>query len=250
MVEKGEFKYQTHTGHKLTAKEDIFINVYIETDNATEAARKAGYGKKKQLALENKLKNSIEDNKKELSITKVEKDISTANIDLEKGISHTRKELDKNVPHTKLELEKNVSVTKAELEKELSRYLAVKGNNVRQKSYIAQEIFYRKQQLIEKNKDSICSAEELLTYLSKVVRGEEKDQFGLDIPISERTRAAVELAKRVIDLPNKTPTEAPKISITLDWTNDNSDAIDADFTPKESEDEDVTIGQTNAQIGD
>ena len=239
MVEKGEFKYQTHTGHKLTAKEDIFINVYIETDNATEAARKAGYGKKKQLALENKLKNSIEDNKKELSITEVEKDISTANIDLEKGISHTRKELDKNVPHTKLELEK-----------ELSRYLAVKGNNVRQKSYIAQEIFYRKQQLIEKNKDSICSAEELLTYLSKVVRGEEKDQFGLDIPISERTRAAVELAKRVIDLPNKTPTEAPKISITLDWTNDNSDAIDADFTPKESEDEDVTIGQTNAQIGD
>ena len=239
MVEKGEFKYQTHTGHKLTAKEDIFINVYIETDNATEAARKAGYGKKKQLALENKLKNSIEDNKKELSITKVEKDISTANIDLEKGISHTRKELDKNVPHTKLELEK-----------ELSRYLAVKGNNVRQKSYIAQEIFYRKQQLIEKNKDSICSAEELLTYLSKVVRGEEKDQFGLDIPISERTRAAVELAKRVIDLPNKTPTEAPKISITLDWTNDNSDAIDADFTLKENDDEDVAIGQTNAQIGD
>ena len=239
MVEKGEFKYQTHTGHKLTAKEDIFINVYIETDNATEAARKAGYGKKKQLALENKLKNSIEDNKKELSTTKVEKDISTANIDLEKGISHTRKELDKSVPHTKLELEK-----------ELSRYLAVKGNNVRQKSYIAQEIFYRKQQLVEKNKESICSAEELLTYLSKVVRGEEKDQFGLDIPISERTRAAVELAKRVIDLPNKTPTEAPKISITLDWANDNSDAIDADFTLKENDDEDVAIGQTNAQIGD
>lgn len=45
-------------------------------------------------------------------------------------------------------------------------------------------------------KNSIASAEEVLEYLSKVMRGEEKDQFGLEVSIQDRTKAADLLLKR------------------------------------------------------
>ncbi len=46
----------------------------------------------------------------------------------------------------------------------------------------------------------IASATEVLRYFTSVMRGEVKDQFGLDAPLSERTKAAVELAKRKVDI--------------------------------------------------
>ncbi|SEU19688.1 terminase small subunit [Enterocloster clostridioformis] len=49
----------------------------------------------------------------------------------------------------------------------------------------------------------IADAAEILQYLTSVMRGEVKDQFGLDAPLAERTRAAVELAKRKIDTDKK-----------------------------------------------
>ena len=67
------------------------------------------------------------------------------------------------------------------------------------KDYIADEIRWRLEQL--KNQ-SIADGEEILQYFTKVMRGTEKDQFGLDAPLSERTRAAQELARRVIDVPS------------------------------------------------
>lgn len=42
----------------------------------------------------------------------------------------------------------------------------------------------------------IAKPEEILKYLTKVMRGEEKDQFDLDAPLNERTRAAELLGKR------------------------------------------------------
>lgn len=45
-------------------------------------------------------------------------------------------------------------------------------------------------------KNSIASAEEVLEYLSRVVRGEEKDQFGLEVSIQDRTKAGELLLKR------------------------------------------------------
>lgn len=42
----------------------------------------------------------------------------------------------------------------------------------------------------------IASASEVLEYLTKVMRGEEKDQFGLDASLQDRTKAAELLAKR------------------------------------------------------
>lgn len=83
------------------------------------------------------------------------------------------------------------------------------------KPYINSEINYRLE--CAKN-DSIASAEEIMNYLSDVMRGNIKDAFGLDAPLSERTRAAVELAKRQIDIPNKVANnEQPELKITLDF---------------------------------
>lgn len=44
--------------------------------------------------------------------------------------------------------------------------------------------------------NSIASAEEVLEFLSRVVRGEEKDQFGLETSIADRTKAGELLLKR------------------------------------------------------
>lgn len=68
-------------------------------------------------------------------------------------------------------------------------------------------------------KDTIATAEEVMQYFSSVMRGEIKDQFGLEAPLSERTKAAQELAKRTIDIENRQSGVAdPKIEIKLDWS--------------------------------
>lgn len=58
--------------------------------------------------------------------------------------------------------------------------------------------------------EKIASANEVMEYLTRVMRGEEKDQFDLEVPISERTKAAQELAKRLIDTNNQ-----PEANITI-----------------------------------
>ena len=102
--------------NKLTEKQKRFIDYYIETANATESAKRAGYSSKtaKKIGAENlnKLNNFIQE---------------------------------------------------------------------------------RLQQL-ENNR--IASQEEVLQYLTKVMRGEEKDQFGLDASLQDRTKCAELLGKR------------------------------------------------------
>ena len=44
--------------------------------------------------------------------------------------------------------------------------------------------------------DKIATAEDVLEYLTSVMRGEEKDQFVLDASLSDRTKAAELLGKR------------------------------------------------------
>ena len=51
---------------------------------------------------------------------------------------------------------------------------------------------------------SIADAAEVMQYFTSVMRGEIKDQFGLDAPLAERTKAAVELAKRKVDISQNT----------------------------------------------
>lgn len=102
--------------NKLTEKQKRFIDYYVETANATESAKRAGYS------------------------PKTAKNIGAENL-------------------TKL-------------------------------NYFIQE---RLQQL-EDNR--IASQEEVLQYLTKVMRGEEKDQFGLDASLQDRTKCAELLGKR------------------------------------------------------
>lgn len=82
------------------------------------------------------------------------------------------------------------------------------------KDYIVDEIKYRLDAL---HKETIADADEILQYFTKVMRGEEKDQFGLDAPLAERTRAAQELAKRIIDTVNDVDVAVPEIKVTLNW---------------------------------
>lgn len=86
--------------------------------------------------------------------------------------------------------------------------------NLSGKDYITDEITYRLEML---KTQAIADADEIMQYFTKVMRGEVKDQFGLDAPLSERTAAARELAKRIVDVEDDVDTAVPEIKVTLNW---------------------------------
>ncbi len=95
------------------------------------------------------------------------------------------------------------------------RSLRQKGYNVLKKPNIAYEYNERMKRF---KKKSLASSEEVMEYLTKVMRGEVKDQFGLDAPLAERTKAAQELAKRTIDVENRAQGQADSVvKIQIDW---------------------------------
>ena len=127
-------------GKKLTAKQQAFCRYYIELNNGTQAAIKAGYKE------------------------------STAG------------------------------------------YMASQNLN---KQLIIDEITRLKEKA---EKSSIATGQQVMEFFTRVMNGQEKDQFGLDISASDRLRAAQELAKRTIDLDNKLAGQADnKIEISLKW---------------------------------
>jgi phage terminase small subunit len=105
--------------NSLTEKQKRFIDYYIETANATESARKAGYKAKTEKAMGN---------------------IGSENLE------------------------------------KLGEFIKIK--------------------LQEKENQRIASQDEVLEYLTKVMRGQEKDQFGLDASLQDRTKCAELLGKR------------------------------------------------------
>jgi phage terminase small subunit len=102
----------------MNEKQKMFADYYIETLNATEAAKRAGYSEK------------------------------TAEV-------------------------------------QGSRLLS----NVNVKNYI-------QERLNSKDNDRIASQDEILEYLTDVMRGNVKDQLGLETPVKDRNKAAELLAKR------------------------------------------------------
>lgn len=102
--------------NSLTEMQKRFIDYYIETANATEACRKAGY---------------------------------------------TGKNLNRMGSQNLLKLDKFIKI-----------------------------------KLQEKESQRIASQNEVLEYLTRVMRGEEKDAFGLDASIQDRTKCAELLGKR------------------------------------------------------
>lgn len=102
--------------NSLTEKQKRFIDYYIETANATEAAIRAGYSKKtaKQIGCEN----------------------------------------------------------------------------------LAKLDYFIKSKLEAKDKERIASQDEVLEFLTRVIRGEEKDQFDLDASLRDRLESAKLLGQR------------------------------------------------------
>ena len=76
-----------------------------------------------------------------------------------------------------------------------ARYMsaAASANRLLKKPQVA--AYY--QSLVDQPRgDRIAKAEEVLEYFTKVMRGEEKDQFGLEVSISDRNKAAEALGKK------------------------------------------------------
>ena len=80
---------------------------------------------------------------------------------------------------------------------------AVEASKALNNPKVSQYIEERQKQIEDSR---IASAAEIMQYFTSVMRGEVKDQFGLDAPLAERTKAAVELAKRKVDVAQKTDT--------------------------------------------
>lgn len=63
------------------------------------------------------------------------------------------------------------------------------------------------------NEARVASADEVLAFFSSVMRGEVKDQFGLDAALSDRLNAGKELMKRHAAAENAGDRNAAKITI-------------------------------------
>lgn len=74
------------------------------------------------------------------------------------------------------------------------------GQTLLVKSYIKNEIDHRLQMLED---EKIASTQEILQFWTRVMRGEETDQFGLETTNADKIKASQELAKRTIDIANK-----------------------------------------------
>lgn len=83
------------------------------------------------------------------------------------------------------------------------------------KTYIQEKILECQREAYAKN---VATSEEVMDFFSRVMRGEVKDQFGLETSVADRIKAAQELAKRTIDIDNRIKGIADNtIEIKLDW---------------------------------
>lgn len=106
---------------------------------------------------------------------------------------------------------------------------AVSDNRIKKTDHAYAQYAYKKLQkpnvkkeierlMAEMTKKTIADSNEVMEYFSSVMRGEIKDQFGLDAPLSERTNAAKELAKRTVDVDlRKQGVADNQLKIQIDW---------------------------------
>lgn len=59
---------------------------------------------------------------------------------------------------------------------------------------------YIRQRTTATEQKRIASGDEVLEFFTRVMKGEEKDAFGLDASLDTKIKAAVELAKRTCDI--------------------------------------------------
>lgn len=70
---------------------------------------------------------------------------------------------------------------------------------------------YISERMQAQNEARVASADEVLRFFSSVMRGEVKDQFGLDAALSDRLNAGKELMKRYAAADNTTRADVPQI---------------------------------------
>ena len=98
---------------------------------------------------------------------------------------------------------------------------AKKARELLKKDYIADEIAYRTEIYAS---ECIADRQEVLEYFTAVMRGEVKDQFDLDAPLSERTACARELKKILIDDVEKGKNvQAQQVVVNIDMNRDEED---------------------------
>lgn len=74
---------------------------------------------------------------------------------------------------------------------------------------------YITKRLAEIDAKKIASADEVIQFFSSVMRGEEKDAFGLDVSMSDRLKAAQELMKRHAVTETRAAGEQPQVVIDI-----------------------------------
>lgn len=73
-------------------------------------------------------------------------------------------------------------------------------------------------------KHKIASGQDVMDFFTRVMNGEVKDQFQLEASLSDRLKAAVELAKRTTDVDLKASGKVDnEIKIKLEWGNDEEE---------------------------
>ena len=70
---------------------------------------------------------------------------------------------------------------------------------------------YIAERMQAQNEARVASADEVLQFFSSVMRGEVKDQFGLDAELSDRLNAGKELMKRYAAADNSARADVPQI---------------------------------------
>ena len=119
-----------------------------------------------------------------------------------------------------------------------SNKACVEARKVIRKPYIIEEIRCRMEKA---RNDSIATMQEVMEYFTGVMKGDIKDAFGLEASLSERTKAAVELAKRLSVLEDRAQgqEEPPKLVIEVDWARNRATGTNSDPSENTKEEGDV-----------
>ena len=77
----------------------------------------------------------------------------------------------------------------------------------------------------EERDKHIATGAEVMQFLTDMMNGNIKDQFGLDASNADRIKAAQEIAKRTVDIDNRAEGKADSVvQIKLDWRRDDGDS--------------------------
>lgn len=95
---------------------------------------------------------------------------------------------------------------RAEIKNKEAQYVKI-GKKLLMRDYVKDEIAYRS---AEFRNSQIADTNEILMYLTNVMRGNIKDQFNLDASLQERTSAAKELNRRLHELETTTESGSGK----------------------------------------